>query len=104
MMALVIAMVMVVAMGVTVFADPAYSITVTPSGDGVSIDGKTFNAYKLFDVTYADNDNNNENDAFSYSISTDNYFYRIFRRFWTSILFSAGQRPRDFRTTQHSSL
>lgn len=79
MMALVIAMVMVLAMGMTVFADtptpepeePAaatYSITVTNDNNAMSIIGKTYTAYKLFDVTYSGTN-------YAYSIKTDNPFY-----------------------------
>ena len=79
-MALIMAMVMVLAMSITAFAagDGTYKITVTPSGEGVSIDGETFKAYKLFDVTYADTSNPQDgtNDAYSYSINVNNYFYK----------------------------
>ena len=83
MMALVIAMVMVLAMGMTVFAGgdtgdggdggdaPAaatYSITVTNDNEAMSIIGKTYTAYKLFDVTY-------DGTNYAYSIKTDNPFY-----------------------------
>ena len=51
--ALVIAMVMVLAMGATAFAaDPTGSITVTPSKT-VSLDGKTLDAYRILDATYS---------------------------------------------------
>lgn len=77
-LALALAMAMVLSMtALSAFAaDTNYSITVTPSGDNVSIEGNTYNAYKLFDVTYSDTNNDNSNDAFAYSISTDNYFYK----------------------------
>jgi fimbrial isopeptide formation D2 family protein/LPXTG-motif cell wall-anchored protein len=78
MMALVLAMVMTLAMGITVFADPAqepeepaaatYSITVTNDNTAMSIIGKTYTAYKLFDVTY-------DGTNYAYSIKTDNPFY-----------------------------
>ena len=88
MMALALAMVMVLAMGVTVFASgdtgttggdggttggdaPAaatYSITVTNDNTAMSIVGKTYTAYKLFDVTY-------DGTNYAYSIKTDNPFY-----------------------------
>ena len=87
-MALALAMVMVLAMGVTVFASgdtgttggdggttggdaPAaatYSITVTNDNTAMSIVGKTYTAYKLFDVTY-------DGTNYAYSIKTDNPFY-----------------------------
>ena len=70
MMALVIAMVMMVAMGITAFADDptTYSITVTNTNTSMSIIGKTYSAYKLFDVTYSGTN-------YAYSIKTDNPFY-----------------------------
>ena len=84
MMALALAMVMVLAMSMTVFAGgdtgdggttggdaPAaatYSITVTNDNDAMSIIGKTYTAYKLFDVTY-------DGTNYAYSIKTNNPFY-----------------------------
>ena len=69
MMALVIAMVMVLAMGVTVFAASQYTITIdNASNTSVSIDGKTYTAYKLFDVTYT---GSNKEDPHAYSIDSD---------------------------------
>lgn len=82
MMALALAMVMVVAMGMMAFASeggeggeggetPAaatYSITVTNDNTAMSIIGKTYTAYKLFDVTYSGTN-------YAYSIKTDNPFY-----------------------------
>ena len=88
MMALALAMVMVLAMSVSVFASgdtgttggdggttggdaPAaatYSITVTNDNEAMSIIGKTYTAYKLFDVTY-------DGTNYAYSIKTDNPFY-----------------------------
>ena len=78
MMALALAMVMVLAMSMTVFADtpttpeqPAaetYSITVQNDNSAMSIIGKTYTAYKLFDVTY-------DGTNYAYSIKTDNPFY-----------------------------
>ena len=65
---LIIALVM--SMGITaVFAeDPAYSITVKNDNTAMSIVGKTYTAYKLFDVTYSGTN-------YAYSIKTDNPFY-----------------------------
>lgn len=73
--AMLLAVVMVLGLSVTAFADdPTYSITVknTPSSTNISIVGKTFSAYKIFDVSYADTDNTTGNDAFAYTISTKN--------------------------------
>ena len=77
MMALVIAMVMCLAMGVTVFADdPTYSITVTNTNDNVTIAGKTYTAYKLFDMTYQGTTTTGDDTSpHAYTISTSNPFY-----------------------------
>ena len=60
---------MTIAMGTVSFAAD-YSITVKNENDAMSIVGKTYTAYKLFDVTY---DTSKEN--YAYSIKTDNPFY-----------------------------
>ena len=69
MMALALAMVMVLAMGVTVFAASDYSITVNNTNSNITIAGKKYTAYKLFDATYS-------GDAVAYSIDKDSYFYK----------------------------
>lgn len=70
---LVLAMIMVMAMAVPVFAsDPAnvsgdqeeFKITVKNERESISIDGQQFDAYKLFDVTY-----NLENKAYTYTLA-----------------------------------
>ena len=78
MMALALAMVMVLAMSMTVFAGdgdggetttPTYKITIDNSdNENVSIVGKTYTAYKLFDVTYT---GSGANDPHAYSIDSD---------------------------------
>lgn len=66
---LLLAMVMVFSMTATVFAAGSsgtatgFSITVTNSRDNISMEGQTYTAYKLFDVTY------NESGAYSYKIA-----------------------------------
>ena len=70
MMALVIAMVMVLAMGVTVFAATSHSITIKNDNDAISINGKTYSAYKLFDSTQ-----NSDQTAYAYYLSKSNQFY-----------------------------
>jgi LPXTG-motif cell wall-anchored protein len=50
-------------------ATPEYSITVNNENSAMSINGKTYNAYKLFDLKY-------NGDKYSYTISTDNKFYK----------------------------
>ena len=70
MMALALAMVMVLAMSLPVFAaDPVtHSITVKNENTAISINGKTYSAYKLFDSTHS-------GDAYAYYMSTSNQFY-----------------------------
>ena len=71
MMALALAMVMMLAMAIPAMAaESDYKITVTNTNDSVSIDGQTYSAYKLFDLSY-----NTDKTAYSYTISTSNYFY-----------------------------
>ena len=52
-LALLLAVVLVLALSVCAFAAENYSITVTNTNDAVSINGKTYNAYKIFDATYS---------------------------------------------------
>ncbi len=73
MMALVIAMVMVLAMSMTVFAAGEGSLTVKNSEEGV-----TYNFYKIFDLTGQDTSNPTDGtyDAVTYTIDSDwtNFF------------------------------
>ncbi len=43
---------------------------------GSSTKGSTYDAYKVFDVTYADTNSDGTNDAFAYTISSTNPFYQ----------------------------
>ena len=52
-----------------------YVIEVKNANDNISMDGKTYNAYKLFDMTYDDTDGDGKNDAYAYTISTSSQFY-----------------------------
>lgn len=74
--ALLAAMVMVFGLSTTVFAEgPSYTITVE-SG----VDGQTYTAYKVFDVTIADTSNPADGtyDAFAYTInSSTNKFWDV---------------------------
>ena len=64
--ALLLALVMTMALAVTAFAvDEKGSITVKNP-----VDGKTYTAYKIFDVVY-----NDKKDAYSYTISSDSEWY-----------------------------
>ena len=70
-MALVLAAVMAVVIGVApaLAADPvAHKITITNTNTNMSIDGKTYNAYKLFDSTHI-------GTAYAYSMPTSSQFY-----------------------------
>jgi fimbrial isopeptide formation D2 family protein/LPXTG-motif cell wall-anchored protein len=70
MMALALAMVMVLAMSVSVFAATSHSITIKNDNDAISINGKTYSAYKLFDSTQ-----NSDKTAYAYYLSKSNQFY-----------------------------
>ena len=52
-LALLLAVVLVLALSVCAFAAEDYSITVNNTNKAVSIDGKTYSAYKIFDATYS---------------------------------------------------
>ena len=70
-MALVIAAVMCITMAIPAMAaESDYKITVTNTNNSISIDGQVYSAYKLFDLSY-----NDDKTAYSYTISTSNYFY-----------------------------
>lgn len=82
-LALALAMIMVMAMAIPAMAADAgtYTIKVTNSNTSVSINGKAFNAYKLFDVTYQ-NPQDNPNTVYggdtaphSYTLATNSAFY-----------------------------
>ena len=70
MIALAIAMVMVLAMSVTAFAATSHSITIKNENDAISINGKTYSAYKLFESTQ-----NSDKTAYAYYLSKSNQFY-----------------------------
>ena len=52
-LALLLAVVLVLALSVCAFAAEDYSITVNNTNTAVSINGKTYSAYKIFDATYS---------------------------------------------------
>lgn len=77
-LALCLSLAMVLALSVTAFAVDSYTITVDNTGnDSVTIVGKTYSAYKLFDVTYSGTTTENvDADApHAYTIQASNYFY-----------------------------
>lgn len=63
--ALLLALVMALALTVPALAVDTYSITVKNTKDNISINGNTYSAYKLFDVTY---DGQNH---FAYTVSSE---------------------------------
>lgn len=58
--------IMVIAMSMPAFAAGEFSITVKNNSDSVSMEGNTYSAYKLFDVTY-----NEDLTAYSYTIADE---------------------------------
>ena len=68
---MIIALALVLSLGVTAFAANTYTITI---GNGV--DGETYYAYKVLDVTLAETNSQHEGyDAYAYSITTDSPFF-----------------------------
>ena len=76
--ALLLALVMALALTVPAFAAGEYSITVKNTNKNISINGNTYSAYKLFDVTY-DSENHvaytvsSEFANFTYTVDAKNY-------------------------------
>ncbi|MBQ9154984.1 MAG: isopeptide-forming domain-containing fimbrial protein [Solobacterium sp.] len=56
------------ASGMAVSADASHSITIHNTNESISINGKTYSAYKLFDSTHS-------GDAYAYTMSTGNQFW-----------------------------
>ena len=62
-------------------ADTPYAITVKNENEAISIKGCFIEAYKLFDVTYSDRSGDGSNDAYAYTIGTNNpFYYRVAAR------------------------
>jgi len=57
-LSLVLTVAMVVVMGITTFAASDYKITVTNTNPNISINGKTYTAYKIFSASYSTSDPN----------------------------------------------
>lgn len=77
MLAFLLAAAMMLAMSTAAFADNSYSITITnPSGSNITIADKKFDAYKIFDVAYADTDNETEgNEVYAYTITRNSAWF-----------------------------
>ena len=67
--ALFLVLAMAAVMGTSAFAAADYSITVTNTNADISISGKTYSAYKLFDVTYDLKADGTAGDAYSYTVA-----------------------------------
>lgn len=84
-LSLILSMLMILSLAVPVVGagDGTTGITLkvnNPVNSNVSIVGKTFYAYKIFDVTYADTNNDGKidtNDSFSYTINTTNSWFTV---------------------------
>lgn len=73
-LALALALVLVLAMSIAAFAAPeTYSITVKNTNSAISINGNTYNAYKILDATY------DKEGHVSYTVSTEfaNFTYTV---------------------------
>ena len=70
---LVLALALVLASCAVAFAADSYKITVNNTNTNVTIDGKTFKAYKIFDATYQTIDGK---QYVAYFINSDNYYYK----------------------------
>ena len=69
---LIIALVM--SFGVSAFAAGEYQITIENTNTNMSIAGKTYSAYKVFDLTYGpDADNDGKPDSYAYSIKNTDW-------------------------------
>jgi fimbrial isopeptide formation D2 family protein/LPXTG-motif cell wall-anchored protein len=78
-LALILALLMVLALGTSAFAaEEEYSITVTNSNKSISIDGKTYSAYKIFDATY-----DGDNVAYTVSTEFEDFEYKVDKTSYT---------------------
>ena len=70
-LAALLAMLVIVSMSAPSFAEDTGTITITNSNEAVSMNGHTYKAYKIFDVTY-----NNEKTDYDYTVAEpfDTYF------------------------------
>ena len=81
-MALILSLLVVMSMAVPVVGADEGTLTLTvnnPTGSNVSIVGKTFNAYKIFDVTFTTKTEGTETkpDAVSYTISSESPWFNV---------------------------
>ena len=87
---ILLALVMAMALTVPALADDEFSITIQNQKENVSMQGNTYEAYKLFDVTYSSTDSDGTTDsnaAFYYSIAPK------FANFSYSYTATEGEQP-----------
>ena len=76
-LALLLALMMVLALGTTAFAAESYSITVKNPNTSISMAGNTYSAYKLFNVTYSDVTETSGNYAYTVTDDFANFEYTV---------------------------
>lgn len=74
-LAILLAFMLVLTMGVVSFAAESYSITVKNSNTSISMEGNTYSAYKLFNVTYSDVTETEGNYAYTITDEFANFQY-----------------------------
>ena len=74
-LALLLALMLVLALGTTAFAAESYSITVKNPNTSISMAGNTYSAYKLFNVTYSDVTETSGNYAYTVTNEFANFQY-----------------------------
>ena len=76
-LALLLALMLVLALGTTAFAAESYSITVKNPNTSISMAGNTYSAYKLFNVTYSDVTETSGNYAYTVTDDFANFEYTV---------------------------
>ena len=76
-LALLLALMLVLALGTTAFAAESYSITVKNPNTSISMEGNTYSAYKLFNVTYSDVTETSGNYAYTVTEEFKDFEYTV---------------------------
>ena len=76
-LALLLALMLVLALGTTAFAAESYSITVKNPNTSISMAGNTYSAYKLFNVTYSDVTETSGNYAYTVTEEFKDFEYTV---------------------------
>lgn len=100
-LAMVLAVIMVMSLATTAFAAEGYSITINNTNKNVSIDGMTYKAYKVFDLTLGAKTTTGEGEdtvttygAYSYSIKSTDWA-------WTTLVADATTNEKGVITTKY---